>query len=71
MPKRIEIDESVEVCPIELGRAARARLNALSKITGKPPLTLAAELLCDMLEEDERVHDPSAEAAKPHTQRIH
>ncbi len=55
-------DDGVELCPVPLDRAARVRLNVLSRVTGKPPLLLAAELLREMLEEDDRAHMPEASA---------
>lgn len=61
MPKdRNNGDDDVELCPVALTARARVLLNDLSKVTGKPPLSLAADLLSEMLEDDARTNtDPA------------
>lgn len=49
-------DDGVELCPVPMDRDTRRRLVLLSRLAGKAPLEMAAELLRDVLEDDEVAH---------------
>lgn len=54
----IEEIDGVDIAPVPLDRETRKRLVRLAAETGKPPLDLAAQLLRDMLEDDDRENGP-------------
>ena len=53
MSARIKAEEDVELVPVPMDRAMRERLCRIAKAMGKQPIHAAAQLLGDLLAEDE------------------
>ena len=56
MSKRFRPEADVEFVPIPLDRESRELLKHFAGVVGKPPITVAAELLHDLLREDLEAH---------------